>query len=68
MNNYLSRKMIIYLLDEIGLDESSIELGLKLSIKNKTTFEELVDKSSITLSLPNQKSLKFCPDEIETLK
>ena len=37
-------------------------------IKNKTTFEELVDKSSITLSLPNQKSLKFCPDEIETLK
>ena len=38
------------------------------AIKNKTTFEELVDKSSITLSLPNQKSLKFCPDEIETLK
>ena len=37
-------------------------------IKNKTTFEELVDKSSINLSLPNQKSLKFCPDEIETLK
>ena len=38
MNNYLTRKMIIYLLNEIGLDESSIELGLKLSIKNKTTL------------------------------
>ena len=30
--------MIIYLIDEIGIDESSIELGLKLSIKNKTTL------------------------------
>ena len=35
MNNYLSKDMIIYLFNEIGLDESSIELGLKLSIKNK---------------------------------
>ena len=34
MNNYLSKNMIIYLLDEIGLNESSIELGLKLSLKN----------------------------------
>ena len=38
MNNCLSRKMIIYLLNDIGLDESSIKLGLKLSIKNKTTL------------------------------
>ena len=30
-NNNLSRKMIFFLLDEIGLDHSSIELGLKLS-------------------------------------
>ena len=30
--------MIIYLINEIGLDESSIELGLKLSVKNKTTL------------------------------
>ena len=37
-------------------------------IKNKTTFEELVDKSSVTLPLPNQKSLKFCPGERETSK
>ena len=34
MNNYLSKSIIIYLLNEIGLDESSIELGLKLSRRN----------------------------------
>ena len=34
MNNYVSREMIIYLFNVIGLDESSIELGIKLSIKN----------------------------------
>ena len=53
MINYSNKKMISFLLDEIGLKESSIELGLKLSIKNNTplpvllwsygllTFEEL---------------------------
>ena len=35
MNNNLYKEMIIYLFNEVGLDESSIELGLKLSIKNK---------------------------------
>jgi len=35
MNNYLSREMIIYLFNVLGLDESTIELGIKLSIKNK---------------------------------
>jgi len=34
LNNSASKEMIIYLIDEIGLNESSIELGLKLSIKN----------------------------------
>ena len=34
MNNYLSREMIIYLFKVLGLDESTIELGIKLSIKN----------------------------------
>ncbi len=34
MNNHLSKNIIIYLFNEIGLDESSIELGLKLSIRN----------------------------------
>ena len=42
MHNYLSKNMIIYLLDEIGLDESSIELGLKLSIKNNTSLPILL--------------------------
>ena len=36
MNNYVSREMIIYLFNVIGLDESTIELGIKLSIKNNT--------------------------------
>ena len=36
MNNYLSREMIIYLFKVLGLDESTIELGIKLSIKNNT--------------------------------
>jgi len=34
MNNYLSREMIIYLFNVLGLDESTIELGIKLSLKN----------------------------------
>ena len=42
MNNYLHKEMIIYLFNEIGLDESSIELGLKLSIKNKTPLPILL--------------------------
>ena len=42
MNNYLTEKMIIYLLNEIGLEESSIELGLKLSKKNNTQLPILL--------------------------
>ena len=42
MNNYLYKEMIIYLFNEIGLQESSIELGLKLSIKNNTPFPILL--------------------------
>ena len=42
MNNNLSRKMIIYLYDVVGLDESSIELGIKLSIKNNTPLPILL--------------------------
>ena len=34
MNNNFQKKMIIYLFNEVGLEESSIELGLKLSLKN----------------------------------
>ena len=36
MNVYLYKEMIIYLINKIGLEESSIELGLKLSKKNNT--------------------------------
>jgi len=42
MNNYLSREMIIYLFNELGLEESSIELGIKLSIKNNTPLPILL--------------------------
>ena len=42
MNNFVSREMIIYLFDEVGLDESSIELGIKLSIKNNTPLPILL--------------------------
>ena len=34
MDNYISREMIIYLFNVIGLEEPSIELGIKLSLKN----------------------------------
>ena len=36
MNNNLNKEMIIYLFNEVGLEESSIELGIKLSKKNNT--------------------------------
>ena len=42
MNNNVSREMIIYLFDVIGLDESSIELGIKLSTKNNTPLPILL--------------------------
>jgi len=42
MNNYISRDMIIYLFNVVGLDESSIELGIKLSIKNNTPLPILL--------------------------
>ena len=42
MNNYVSREMIIYLFNVVGLDESSIELGIKLSMKNNTPLPILL--------------------------
>ena len=42
MNNYLSREKIIYLLNVLGLEESTIELGIKLSIKNNTPLPILL--------------------------
>ena len=42
MNNYVSREMIIYLFNVVGLDESTIELGIKLSIENNTPLPILL--------------------------
>ena len=42
MNNFLSKEMIFYLFNEVGLEESSIELGIKLSIKNNTPLPILL--------------------------
>ena len=42
MNNYVSKEMIIYLFDVLGLEESTIELGIKLSIKNNTPLPILL--------------------------
>ena len=42
MNNYISREIIIYLFNVLGLDESTIELGMKLSIKTNTPLPILL--------------------------
>ena len=42
MNNHVSKEMIIYLFNVLGLDESTIELGIKLSIKNNTPLPILL--------------------------
>ena len=42
MNNYVSREMIFYLFNVLGLDESTIELGIKLSTKNNTPLPILL--------------------------
>ena len=42
MSNYLYKEMIVYLSNEVGLEESSIELGIKLSIKNNTPLPILL--------------------------
>ncbi len=42
MNNYLQKEMIIYLFNEVGLEESSIELGIRLSKRNNTPLPILL--------------------------
>ena len=42
MSNFVSKEMIIYIINEFGLEESSIELGIKLSIKNNTPLPILL--------------------------
>ena len=42
MKNYLSKDLIIFLINEIGLDEASIELGLKLYARNNISLPILL--------------------------
>ena len=42
MNNYVTKEMIFYLFNVLGLEESTIELGIKLSIKNNTPLPILL--------------------------
>ena len=42
MNNHISREMIIYLFNVLGLDEPTIELGIRLSLKNNTPLPILL--------------------------
>ena len=42
MSSNSNKNMISFLLNEIGLDESSIELGIKLAIRNQTPLPILL--------------------------
>ena len=42
MDKNVSREMIIYLINVLGLEESTIELGIKLSMKNNTPLPILL--------------------------
>ncbi len=42
MNKKIYKEMIVYLFNEVGLEESSIELGLKLSKKNNSPLPILL--------------------------
>ena len=42
MNNILYKEMIIFLFNDLGLEESSIELGIRLSKKNNTPLPILL--------------------------
>ena len=42
MRTSTNKKIIIFLLKEIGLDESSVELGIKLSLKDNTPLPVLL--------------------------
>ena len=65
MNNYLSKTTIIYLIDEIGLDESAIELGLKLSIRNNTSLPILLWSYGMLTSEELDKLYSFLFQKME---
>ena len=47
MDKNKNKNIILYLLNEIGLDESSIELGIKLALKKNTSLPILLWSSGI---------------------
>ena len=65
MNNYLSREMIIYLFNVLGLDESTIELGIKLSIKNNTPLPILLWSYGMLTIEELDKLYSFLFDKME---
>ena len=65
MNNYVSREMIFFLFNEVGLDESSIELGIKLSIKNNTPLPILLWSYGILTIEELDKLYSFLFQKIE---
>ena len=65
MNNYLSKNIIIFLINEIGLDESLIELGIKLSIRNKTPLPILLWSYGMLTIEELDKLYSFLFEEME---
>ena len=65
MNNYLSKNMINYLVNDIGLEESSIELGIKLSIRNNTPLPILLWSYGIITIEELDKLYSFLFQKIE---
>ena len=63
--NYASKEMIIYLINDIGLNESSIELGLKLSIRNNTPLPILLWSYGILTIEELDKLYSFLFQKIE---
>ena len=65
MNNYVSKEMIIYLFNVLGLDESTIELGIKLSIKNNTPLPILLWSYGMLTSEELDKLYSFLFQKME---
>jgi len=65
MNKYVSQEMIIYLFNVLGLDESTIELGIKLSIKNNTPLPILLWSYGILTIEELDKLYSFLFQKIE---
>ena len=65
MNNYLKKEMINYLLNEVGLEESSIELGIKLSKKNNTPLPILLWSYGMLTIVELDKLYSFLFQKVE---